>query len=459
MQKDPIVAFVNSKSGGQQGQAVFHKLLRILPPNQVYDLAKGGPAVGLNAFKGQRFRVLACGGDGTVGWLLTEIDKLFTDDSPRPPVAVLPLGTGNDMSRTLRWGGSHGAKKLAPFLASVDEGSHIHLDRWRISFSHDVVPIATDAQEPQEPTDVKVMNNYFSIGADAQVAMAFHEAREANPHKFHSRVRNYAWYMRFGLQGAPSLHSTVELQIDNHAIPIPASIEALILLNIPSYAGGSRPWGRPNLKSHYGASAVDDGLLEVVGLTSNFHVATIHAKVKRGVRLGQGRHISIVTHQAVPAQIDGEPWILPPARTVITHAGTGIMLMNERPTPAQMSSPLASPSPSPHASPMHHGKPTFTRQNSAPQFATVVPRPTTPPAVATAPATAPVYDHHMTSYMVPIDNQMAKCNFTFGVPAAPSHHHPMLHPSYAVHPFQTLAPTPAAAVVPPVAAAAAPATN
>ena len=49
-----------------------------------------------------KFRILAAGGDGTVAWILKTVMELGLD--PPPPVAVLPLGTGNDLSLSFGWG-------------------------------------------------------------------------------------------------------------------------------------------------------------------------------------------------------------------------------------------------------------------------------------------------------------------------------------------------------------------
>lgn len=48
------------------------------------------------------------GGDGTVGWVLgclTELRVLGRE--PVPPIGIVPLGTGNDLSRSFNWVSIH----------------------------------------------------------------------------------------------------------------------------------------------------------------------------------------------------------------------------------------------------------------------------------------------------------------------------------------------------------------
>ncbi|XP_049617015.1 diacylglycerol kinase iota isoform X2 [Syngnathus scovelli] len=81
----PILVFVNPKSGGNQGAKLLQMFMWILNPRQVFDLSQGGLREALDMYhKVPNLRILACGGDGTVGWILSTLDELQMN--PQPPV-------------------------------------------------------------------------------------------------------------------------------------------------------------------------------------------------------------------------------------------------------------------------------------------------------------------------------------------------------------------------------------
>uniref|UniRef100_A0A8B9VSA1 Diacylglycerol kinase n=1 Tax=Anas zonorhyncha TaxID=75864 RepID=A0A8B9VSA1_9AVES len=316
----PLLVFVNPKSGGNQGTKILQTFMWYLNPRQVFDLSQEGPKDALELYrKVPNLRILACGGDGTVGWILSILDELQLN--PQPPVAVLPLGTGNDLARTLNWGGGYTDEPVSKILCHVEDGTIVQLDRWNLQVERNPdLPqdeLEDGARKVRLP--LSVFNNYFSLGFDAHVTLEFHESREANPEKFNSRFRNKMFYAGaafsdFLQRSSKDLSKHVKVVCDGTDLTPKIQelkFQCIVFLNIPRYCAGTMPWGNPGDHRDFEPQRHDDGYIEVIGFT----MASLAALQVggHGERLHQCREVTLLTYKSIPMQVDGEPCRLAPS--------------------------------------------------------------------------------------------------------------------------------------------------
>ncbi|KAG0463146.1 hypothetical protein HPP92_021622 [Vanilla planifolia] len=313
----PIVVFVNSHSGGRLGPIVKGRLIELIGQEQVFDLAETKPCdfvqYGLACLENladqgdycarstrENLRVMVAGGDGTVGWVLGSLEELHLQNRiPIPPVGIIPLGTGNDLSRSFGWDGDFEGE--CPDKITCFEG---------------------------------VFYNYFSIGMDAQVAHGFHHFREEKPEVAKGPIANKLIYTGYSCaQGwfftpcmsDPSLRglnnilrlSIKKINVSNwEHIRVPSSVRAIVALNLHSYGSGRNPWGSPKpeylLKKGFVEAQSDDGLLEIFGLKQGWHASFVMVELISAKHIAQAAAIRLEirggqwSHAFM--QMDGEPW-------------------------------------------------------------------------------------------------------------------------------------------------------
>lgn len=172
----PILVFANPMSGG----GLADELMEELSNDESIHFVKlpEEAATFQNTYhdllQDPTLRCLVAGGDGSVNWVVELLSKIFqTPESipHRPPIAVYPLGTGNDMSRALGWGKGVKHSQIGDIqkqLTKIRRSNHIEkIDVWQITLKR------TDTGE--EVT--KRMLNYFSIGVDAEICKNFEDFR------------------------------------------------------------------------------------------------------------------------------------------------------------------------------------------------------------------------------------------------------------------------------------------
>eukprot|EP00397_Hematodinium_sp_SG-2012_P032541 GEMP01034651.1.p1 GENE.GEMP01034651.1~~GEMP01034651.1.p1 ORF type:complete len:463 (+),score=93.42 GEMP01034651.1:106-1494(+) len=346
-----IFAFVNSKSGDQRGPTIIRVLKRFLVDvspqrGDVCDLSIDGPAAFLRdkVAAAANARILVCGGDGTITWMINAIAAAHKDGtlSYEPPMATFPLGIGNDLARSLGWGSSGSLSKLARVLDDIDAAEVVELDQWKITITpqrplpstHKLNTSNGSHPQRRSTTDGEVyvgyFQSYFSVGMDARVTNSVDRARNESrcAHcTFRSGVGKgwYGWYafVKTGMMWTPLmplLTNKVRLSIDNHGTmstvllqnhKCHASIRRgrvrqLSFCNINSYAGGHVVYGEdgPEQKPN-------DGLLEVLSARNGWHGTEILCRLTTLDYVATTSKVVLETQRGEYMQVDGEPWHMP----------------------------------------------------------------------------------------------------------------------------------------------------
>lgn len=90
----------------------------------------------------------------------------------QPAVGVVPLGTGNDLARCLRWGGGYEGESVHKLLHKIARASTVMLDRWLIELSDTAVP-EPSINQADTRIPYNIINNYFSIGVVSILSFRF----------------------------------------------------------------------------------------------------------------------------------------------------------------------------------------------------------------------------------------------------------------------------------------------
>lgn len=319
----PLIVIGNRKSGSKDTAAVLALFRAQLNPAQVIDLDDCTMEDGLKwcqliGNKAKQCYCIIAGGDGTISWVLDTVDKMNLDNPPA--IALFPLGTGNDLARSLGYGpGSDSSENLREVMRRIKAADVTQLDRWKVSLK----PIRNwRFGMPQSPKE-KFMQNYLSIGVDALVTYNFHKARESPLYLFPSRILNKLIYFTYGTKdvlerACKNLDKIIEVYMDGEKVELP-NIESVVVLNIPCWGAGVKPWTLGTGHANFPPCSYNDKKLEVFCVYSSFHIAQMQVGLSEPHRLGQANDVRICIYDKVPIQIDGEPSVQFPAEIHIQH--------------------------------------------------------------------------------------------------------------------------------------------
>ncbi|XP_061690076.1 diacylglycerol kinase theta-like isoform X5 [Syngnathoides biaculeatus] len=373
----PLLVFVNPKSGGLKGEELLRGFRKILNPHQVFDLSNGGPLPGC------RFAGVAVprGADpaGSDGFLVSRAQlPRLPGPSQLPGVGVRGRRHGGVGAGRLGGAASpaglpgaarrHRAARnrqrpgpraaLGGGLRRRGPGAHPGvrgrggrgpdgpLDRPagrpgpRRGRRRDLPGSAQDRPHEQLLGSGHRRRAQPGLppgppGRPGQVHQQLATTCERRPPLLSvlsaARFHNKGVYVKAGLQkisAARSLHRELQLQVSAAPRDLPTSRPPDLPLPARSWGSGADLWGS-EADARYSKPSIDDGLLEVVGVTGVVHMGQVQSGLRSGIRIAQGNYARVTLRKAFPVQVDGEPWLQPPGHIVVSAAGPKVRMLRK----------------------------------------------------------------------------------------------------------------------------------
>ncbi|MCL2100318.1 MAG: hypothetical protein FWH22_01225 [Fibromonadales bacterium] len=277
---------INPISGGGQGKVVFDFLPEIMR-SMAFDETEWKREFSIYERFEEQIKealassecLIAAGGDGTATAVFNVLLK--HEEFKNAKIGLIPLGTGNDLGRVLNLYSALVGRGLLYTVRKLVTAKSRKLDLWKINGKF-------------------AMANYFSAGIDARIAYDFNHDRAEGKIAGNSVAINKLHYVKKFFADKGYRLKTGELRITSKNGETKSySLEnncTVIIGNIPSFAGGSNPFGKSDMA---------DGLLEVLRIKSikNFLIA-ISLGLSRYVKKAQEIEIHLNKDEFV--QIDGE---------------------------------------------------------------------------------------------------------------------------------------------------------
>lgn len=294
-----LAFLVNPKSGGGEGAYVASILPELmesfgfLPHEwQCQELNLQSSELQLQTLLQNSAKVIAIGGDGTMSSMLSA----YVQYAPKEvELGLIPLGTGNDLSRAMNIYHNYVNKGLVNTLRKLIMAESRPFDLWKVGSN-------------------LTMAAYLSAGYDARVAQIFHNDRSSGKIPGKSALLNKLWYIMVGVReirthmkpGAFLRLRDASGRVRN----LPLEGRRMVLIgNVGSYAGGAKP---------FHSNDFSDGMLEVLPVksfvqfmllmaTSFVNGPWISVLLKKFLRTIPALSVEIFVPVGECVQVDGEP--------------------------------------------------------------------------------------------------------------------------------------------------------